>query len=106
MYRIAALNSGSGGSEADGSEVAAGTSTSGPSREVLESTAHADHSAAIQHMAMSQDDKAEESFLAVLNNPYIINVSSYSIVWYLCVGSAKLHLWELCFISLKFSDYC
>ncbi|KAF2352524.1 Tetratricopeptide-like helical domain [Trinorchestia longiramus] len=99
MFRIAALNSSLSGSEADGEDEAIGKGNSGPSREVLESTAHSNHSAAIQHMALTQDGKAEECFLAVLANPYVANAAPSS-------ESGKLRGHHLTpELSLKYSCY-
>jgi hypothetical protein len=74
MFRIAALNAGLGGLEGDnGEEECFGVNT-GPSREILESTAHSCHSAAIVHLAKSENDEAMENLLDVLANPYVANV--------------------------------
>lgn len=74
MFRIAALNDCLSGSEGENDDAGIRANV-GPSREVLESSAHANHTTAIMQLAKGQDQKAEENFLTVLNNPYVANVS-------------------------------
>ena len=73
MFRIAALNADSSGSDGENAEDDV-RGNAGPSREVLESTAHSAHSIAIVLLSRGDQTKAEENFVAVLNNPYVANV--------------------------------
>lgn len=69
MFRIAALNATVSASDRENAD-----DDAGPSREVLESTAHSSHSTAIVLLAKGKQDKAEENFRTVLSNPYVANV--------------------------------
>ena len=78
MYRISALNDASSAADERQEE----GSHCNPSREVLESTAHSSHSAAILQLSKGQDEKAHDTFLSVLENPYVANVSANFIASY------------------------